>query len=154
TGLFMYDELAGRRNIGRHHRLNREEVLEGAQCLTPDGLKMGFRYFDAQTDDTRLTMAVLRAAAARGALLANYCEAFGFEHEGGRAEAVWAREVLAAAGSAVHPELLLRARHIVNATGVWAEQTELLAGDAPKLSVAPSKGTHLVFAKEAFRLGD
>jgi glycerol-3-phosphate dehydrogenase len=154
TGLFMYDELAGRRNIGRHHRLDRDAVLEGAQCLTPDGLKMGFRYFDAQTDDTRLTMAVLRAAAARGALLANYCEAFGFEHEDGRAAAVWAHEVLPGAGSAAPTALFLRARHIVNATGVWAEQTELLAGDAPKLSVAPSKGTHLVFAKEAFRLGD
>jgi glycerol-3-phosphate dehydrogenase len=49
---------------------------------------------------------------------------------------------------------LLRARHVVNATGVWAEQTERLAGDETKLSIAPSKGTHLVFAKEAFRLGD
>jgi glycerol-3-phosphate dehydrogenase len=48
----------------------------------------------------------------------------------------------------------IRARHIINATGVWAEQTERLAGDSPSLEIAPSKGTHLVFAKETFDLGD
>jgi glycerol-3-phosphate dehydrogenase len=152
TGLFMYDELAGRRNIGRHRRLDREEVLERAACLTPAGLKMGFLYYDAQTDDTRLTLAVLRSAAERGALLANYCEAVRFEHEAGRVAGVWARETLPARGE--HEGLrLLRARHVVNATGVWAEQTERLAGDEAKLSIAPSKGTHLVFAKETFKLG-
>jgi glycerol-3-phosphate dehydrogenase len=88
TGLFMYDELAGRRNVGRHRRLDREEVLERAACLTPDGLKMGFLYYDAQTDDTRLTLAVLRSAVERGALVANYCEAVRFEHEGARVAGV------------------------------------------------------------------
>jgi glycerol-3-phosphate dehydrogenase len=153
TGLFMYDELAGRRNIGRHRRLDRKEVLERAACLTPAGLKMGFLYYDAQTDDTRLTVAVLRSAAERGALLATYCEAVTFVHEEGRVAGVWARETLP--GSGVHEDLwLLRARHVVNATGVWAEQTERLAGEAAKLSIAPSKGTHLVFAKETFKLVD
>ena len=43
---------------------------------------------------------------------------------------------------------------MINATGVWAEQTERLAGDEAELRIAPSKGTHLVFTKEALGLGD
>src|SRR5262245_20516685 len=73
TGLALYDELAGKQNLGRHRRIARDEVLARARCLTPAGLKSGFTYEDAQTDDTRLTLAVLRTAAERGALLANYC---------------------------------------------------------------------------------
>jgi len=71
TGLALYDELAGKQNLGKHRRIDRDEVLARARCLTPAGLKTGFIYHDAQTDDTRLTLAVLRTAAEHGALLAN-----------------------------------------------------------------------------------
>ncbi len=160
TGLFMYDELAGRRNIARHRRLDADEVLDRAPCLTPEGLKMGFLYLDAQTDDARLTMAVLRSAADRGALLANYSEATRFEHHNGRLVGAWVRDTLAATETSAAEsrttcgDALVRARYIVNATGVWAEQTERLAGDAPKLSIVPSKGTHLVFSRETLKVGD
>ncbi|MGH2486279.1 MAG: glycerol-3-phosphate dehydrogenase/oxidase, partial [Ktedonobacterales bacterium] len=152
TGLFMYDELAGRENVGRHRRIEREEVLARARCLTGDGLKTGFVYYDAQTDDARLTLAVARTARAYGALLANYTAATRFARdEGGRIAGVYARDTLHGNGGA---ESLLRARHVVNATGVWAEETERLAGDAPNLSIAPSKGTHLVLPREALDLGE
>jgi glycerol-3-phosphate dehydrogenase len=150
TGLTVYDGLAGEENIAPHHRLTSEQVSKRAPCLKMEGLKTGFVYFDAQTDDTRLTLAVLLSAAERGALLANYSDAVGFIHQGGRLCGV---EV---ASSVPGPpsRLTIRARHVINATGVWAEQTERLAGDSPELQIAPSKGTHLVFAKETFDLGD
>lgn len=152
TGLFMYDELAGKENVGRHRRIDREEVLARARCLTDDGLKTGFVYYDAQTDDARLTLAVLRTAHDYGALLANYVAATRFyRDESGRVAGVFARESLDAADNG---ELLLRAKHVVNATGVWAEETERLAGDTPNLSIAPSKGTHLLLPREALDLGD
>lgn len=147
TGLAIYDALAGRENVGSHRRITRTEVLARAQCLVPDGLKTGFIYYDAQTDDTRLTLAVLRTAAEHGALLANYAEVTGFLHTSGRAAGVGLSDHL----TGQHYEL--RARHLINATGVWAEQIERLAGDAPMLRIAPSKGTHLVFSREALDLG-
>jgi glycerol-3-phosphate dehydrogenase len=150
TGLTVYDGLAGEENIAPHHRLTSEQVVRRAPCLKMEGLKTGFVYFDAQTDDTRLTLAVLLSAAERGALLANYAAAVGFIQEEGRLCGV---EVESGVPSPP-TRLNIRARHIINATGVWAEQTELLAGDSPRLEIAPSKGTHLVFAKETFDLGD
>ena len=152
TGLFMYDELAGKENVGRHRRIDSQEVLERARCLTGDDLKTGFVYYDAQTDDARLTLAVLRTAVDYGALAANYTAATRFyRDESGRLAGVFVRQTL---DSSDDTEFLLPARHIVNATGVWAEQTERLAGDTPNLSIAPSKGTHLVLPREALELGD
>lgn len=150
TGLTFYDGLAGGENIAPHHRLSSAEIARRAPCLKSGGLKTGFAYFDAQTDDTRLTISVLRAAADRGALLANYCAATGFLVEGGVARGVVAESTLETS-----PEkLTIRARYIVNATGVWAEETERLAGESPMLDVVPSKGTHLVFPREIFDLND
>src|SRR5207302_93034 len=133
-----------------------------AAGLTADGLKAGFVYFDAQTDDSRLTLAILRSAAALGAAVANYVAATGFATDGGRVTGAFVCETLlgevGASGAAVNEVMserrLIRAQHVVNATGVWAEETELLAGDGAQLRIAPSKGTHLVFAREALGLGD
>jgi len=178
AGLALYDTLAGRDNVGRHRRLDREEAQRRAACLTPEGLKSGFLYFDAQTDDVRLTLAALRSAVERGALVANYCAATGFAVEDGRITGVYASETVGeevsvpdeSAGAGVDgngqrgPQpaaritkplsMLIRANHVVNATGVWAEQTERLANEPPLLRIAPSKGAHLVFARETLGLGD
>lgn len=152
TGLFMYDELAGKENVGRHRRIDPVEALARAKCLTGDDLKTGFVYYDAQTDDARLTLAVLRTAVDYGALAANYTAASRFFRDAsGRIAGVFVRQTL---DPSEGQELLLKARHVVNATGVWAEETERLAGDAPNLSIAPSKGTHLVLRRETLDLGD
>ena len=70
AGLTLYDLLAGRENVARHRRLSAAETAKRAPGLVSDGLKTGFVYYDAQTDDARLTLAVLRTAAAQGALVA------------------------------------------------------------------------------------
>ncbi len=150
-GLTLYDRLAGSLKIAPHRRLSRSQTEQRARSLTPKGLRTGFVYYDAQTDDARLTLAVLRSAAERGALLANYAEATAFARENGSIVGAYIRETLP--GAASEPRLI-RARHVINATGVWAEQTERLAGDEAELRIAPSKGTHLVFTKETLGLGD
>jgi glycerol-3-phosphate dehydrogenase len=144
AGLWVYDVLAGKENIGEHRRLSREQTIERAPSLIPDGVKTGYIYYDGQTDDTRLTITVLRTAMARGALAANYAEATRFAEEDGRITGVWVRDTLPDSPTAGE-EWLIRARHVVNATGVWAERTERMAGESPELRIAPSKGVHLVF---------
>lgn len=149
AGLLLYDLLAGKENVGEHRRLPLADLRERAASLTPDGLKTGFIYYDAQTDDARLTLAVLRAATDRGALLANYAEATGFvRDEAGRVAGVTLRDRIAGDSATI------RARHVVNAAGVWAEEVERLAGEAQELEIAPSKGAHLVFARETLGLAD
>src|SRR2546428_13373835 len=68
----LFRSLAGRRNVGRHRHLSREAVLRLAPALITGGLKEGFMYYDAQTNDARLTMALIQTAADYGATITNY----------------------------------------------------------------------------------
>jgi glycerol-3-phosphate dehydrogenase len=145
-GLWLYDLLAGKRNVNRHRHLNRADVLRMAPTLVQTGLKEGFIYYDAQTHDARLTMALIRTAAQHGAVVANHAEVISF---------VMDKEKIA--GAVIHDnlsnhEFTVQARHVVNATGVFAEKVESLTGKEPEVNVEPSKGVHLVLAREQIKL--
>ncbi len=149
-GLWFYDLMAGigRRGVKRHRRLSRTKVMELAPALVTEKLKEGFLYYDAQTNDARLTLTLMRTAAQFGATIANYAVVTSFVTEGGKV-----------AGAHVHDrlgnqEIIVHARHIVNATGVFSEQLEELTGHEPQVQVEPSKGVHLVFSREDVMLGN
>jgi len=111
-------------------------------------LKEGFIYYDAQTNDARLTLALIRTAAQFGATIANYAEVTAFVTENGKVSGAHVHDQLG------NQDMTVRARHIVNATGVFSEQIEELAGYEPQVQVKPSKGIHLVFSCEDVKLGD
>jgi glycerol-3-phosphate dehydrogenase len=147
AGLWLYDLLAGRRSIQRHRHLSRARVLQMAPGLVEEGLKEGFIYYDAQTNDARLTMALIRTAAQYGAVITNYAEATSFLHEAGKvAGAVICDRVS-------NQEVTVHARHIVNATGIFSEEVEELTGEEPQAQVEPSKGVHLVLSREDVKIG-
>ena len=151
VGLWFYDlmagAVAGRRGVKRHRRLSRKKVTELAPALVTERLKEGFIYYDAQTNDARLTMAVMRTAAQYGAAITNYAEVTSFVTEKGKVVGAHVRDRLG------NQEITVRARHIVNATGIFSEQVELLTGQEPMAEVVPSKGVHLVFSREDVKLG-
>nr|BBH93553.1 glycerol-3-phosphate dehydrogenase [Thermogemmatispora argillosa] len=147
-GLTLYDLMAGRYGIARHRRLSRQEVLRYAPDLVSASLKGGFLYYDAQTNDARLTMTLIRTAARYGAVIANYCEAVGLLLEKGRVCGARLRDTLDGT------ELTVQARHVVNAAGVFAERVEALCGLKPRVSIEPSKGVHLVFSREDLHVGE
>jgi glycerol-3-phosphate dehydrogenase len=148
-GLWLYDILAGRRNIHRHRHLKRDAVLEMAPALVREGLKEGFVYYDGQTNDARLTMALIRTAAHYGATIANYAEVTSFlTAEDGKVHGACVCDKLG------NQEITIQARHIVNATGVYTEQVEALTGEESQIQVEPSKGVHLVLSREDLKLGD
>jgi glycerol-3-phosphate dehydrogenase len=147
-GLSLYDIMAGRRNIRWHRHISRNRVMELAPALVTDGLKEGFIYYDAQTNDARLTLALIRTAAQYGATITNYTEAVSFLEEKGRVTGVTVRDRFS------NQEVVVRARHVVNATGIYAEQVEELTGTEPQIQVEPSKGVHLVLSREDLKLGD
>lgn len=148
AGLVMYDTLAGGHGFPRHKRISIEEALTLAPHLRGEGLKEAFIYYDGQTNDTRLVIAVLRTATRFGAAIANYTEVTGFEKRDGKLVAAHVRDVLN------DREITIRARHIVNAAGVFAERVSALTGDESKAHIAPSKGVHLVVAREKVGVAD
>ena len=147
-GLFLYDLMSGGRSVKWHRHLSREAVLKLAPALVQTGLKDGFTYYDAQTNDARLTLALICTAARYGATVTNYSEVVSFIKEGDKVQ-----------GAVVHDrindqDITLHARHIVNATGIFAEQIEELTGTEPQVHVEPSKGVHLVLSREDVKMGD
>jgi glycerol-3-phosphate dehydrogenase len=146
AGLAAYDLLAGTRGLQRHHRLS----PLGARGLVPHlrsaGLRGAFLYYDARTDDVRLVLAVLAAAVARGAAIANHLEVVGFERQNGRLAAAAVRDRLG------EHQLLVRAARVVNATGAWSGRVAALAGSSAR-PLRLSKGVHLVVDRASLPLG-
>jgi len=143
SGLWLYDLLAGRRALGLHHRVSRAEEAREAPLKAPWD-RGGFSYYDSQTDDTRLALAVILTAIERGAVAATYTQVTDLIKEDGRVAGVRARDTRAAdgAGGASFP---VRARAVVNATGVWMGHIQRMdAAGGIKARVVPSKGSHIV----------
>ena len=137
-GLCLYDALAGACNIRRSSRLSSHGVVQQAPILRSQGLSGGAKYFDAQMDDARLCLAVIKTAAREGACVANYVEAVAFEKTAGIISGV--RAINRVRGS----ELRIDARQVVNATGPWVDAVCRLAGDDSGPHLRPTKGAHIL----------
>lgn len=144
AGLWLYDLLAGWPRGRTRRHLSAAEALALAPSLNREGLRGAWLYYDARTDDTRLTIAVLRSALQAGAAAANYVEATGFVRDGERIAGATVCDRISGG------EFTIAARSVVNATGPWTDWTLALAGDAspgatPKTrNLAPSKGAHVL----------
>jgi glycerol-3-phosphate dehydrogenase len=160
TALWMYD-LAGGWRIGkRHGRMTAEELSSHFPTLRTDRLVAGFVYYDARTDDARLTLAVMRTAVLEhGAVAANYSPVVGFLHDargqvaGVRVAPVeeprtggWLEPSPRSSGAAGSFEV--RARVVVNATGVWADEVRRLDDPTFRNSLRPAKGIHLTVPRD------
>ncbi|MHB8509013.1 MAG: glycerol-3-phosphate dehydrogenase/oxidase [Candidatus Dormibacteria bacterium] len=139
AGLVTYDALSIGSGFPHHHRVAPAEAHRLAPALLRSDVRGAWAYWDAQTDDAALTVAVLRRAHRNGALVANYVGVTGVEHAGGR----WrVRAVEQQSGAS----LVVSARRVVNAAGVWAEAVEGLSGRPPRARLSPSKGVHISIA--------
>ena len=118
-----------------------------APCLKEDGLADAFVYYDAQTDDTRLTSTIVRTAVRMGARAANYAEVTGFRQSGGRITSAQVRDVLG------DQALDIPVGTVVNAGGVFAGRIESLAGDDSQVRIEPAKGIHLTVPRSALKIG-
>ncbi len=142
-GLTGYDIMAGRQGMGRHRTLSREQLIEDEPALRSDNLRSGFRYFDAHTNDARLTLNLALSATAHGAAVANYVEAASLEMTGGRTSGVNCRDVVGG------DELTVRARTVIAAAGPWTDEWRGKSGGDAVLR--PTKGIHVVLPRERLR---
>lgn len=146
AGLLAYDLMSGRLGIKRHRRISKGAAARLFPCLNTDKLEDAFIYYDAQTDDSRLTATVIRTAAQHGALVANHAEVTGFQQEGGRIKAALVTDVVSGKSFSI------RAGTVVNAGGAFAGRIEALAGPST-ISIKPAKGVHVTVDRQALKLG-
>src|SRR5262249_34408340 len=142
VGLTLYDLLAGRQNLGRHFWLEGAQAVAFASGIKARGLRGCFIYYHALTDDSRLVIEVIKEASARGALVANYASAESVLKTNGRVSGLAVRD------ETRNLEIEIRARTIVNATGVWSDQIARMIQPSAQPSVRPSKGIHIVVPHE------
>ena len=146
VGLKMYDALAGKAGLGATEFLNAKQtlaLLPNSKLDGPGGqLKGGVKYWDGQFDDARLALALALTAASKGALLINYCSATGLIHADGKVLGLHVKDI--ETGKAYD----IKAKAVINATGVWVDQFRIADGQAlgriVKAMVAPSQGVHVV----------
>jgi glycerol-3-phosphate dehydrogenase len=147
AALWAYDVTGGARIGKLHRRLSKAETIAHMPDLDTASLAAGFLYYDARVDDARLTLAVVKTAAARGAVVANYVEATGLVHQdiGGRVGESPAGRVTGAVITDRLAGRVLQARAgvVVNAAGVWADELRALDEGHNPGSIRPAKGVHI-----------
>jgi glycerol-3-phosphate dehydrogenase len=155
VGLTTYDVFAfaalGIRSgdLRRHERISAEEAVALAPALSDSDLAYAYRYGDCATDDARLVLSVVLAARRFGALAVPYAEATALlKDDDGRVTGAVVTDRL---GSGT---VEVRARHVVNATGVWVDRLQGLEEPGRPAVVQPSKGVHVVVPRERLPLLD
>jgi glycerol-3-phosphate dehydrogenase len=147
AGLLLYDALALWRNVARHRRLTAAGVLKREPALESHGLTGGAEYYDAATDDSRLTLANALAASQGGATVLNHTAVTAITRDSaGKASGTRVEDQLT--GDAVS----VSAAVIVNATGPWSDAVRRLADPGAPPAVSGTKGVHL--AVPATRVGN
>jgi len=144
AGLWVYDLLALFRNVRLHRVLSKRAVLRAEPSLRSRNLKGGARYYDAQCDDMRLTLANVRSAHEHGALVANYAAVDRLALADGRVRGAHVVDRL------TQQALTVRALVVVNATGPWSDQVRGSDGLPPLLR--RTKGAHVAVPRS--RLGN
>jgi glycerol-3-phosphate dehydrogenase len=149
SGVALYDTLSllsGRsRGVPHHRHLTRSGAMRVMPSLRKDSLVGALQYYDGQVDDARHTVFIARTAAAYGAHVANRARVTGLLREGERV-----------VGAVVHDQesgetIRIRTQQVVNATGVWTDDTQSLAGERGQFHVRASKGIHLVVPRDRIR---
>lgn len=150
AGLLLYDALALFRNVQRHQSLSKSGVSAAEPALTREGLTGGARYWDASTDDSRITLANAIAAREAGAVVVNHVGIVGGVREGmsreGRLSGALAENRLNRQGFSI------TARVVINATGPWSDATAALTGAPVESNLLGSAGTHIAVPRQ--RLGN
>jgi glycerol-3-phosphate dehydrogenase len=146
AGIALYDTMAytsgTARGLRRHRHMTRKHALREAPCLRPDALTGAVQYWDAQVDDARHTMTVVRTAASFGAMAANRAQVTGLLRQGERVTGAKVTDL------ETGQTFDVRAKQVINATGVWTDDTQALADTRGQFHVRASKGIHLVVPKD------
>jgi glycerol-3-phosphate dehydrogenase len=134
--LWMYD-LTGGLRIGKvHRRISKVAAVEHMPTLRAPNVAAAYIYYDAQTDDARLTLTIARTAASRGAVVANHVGVTGLRKDG-------SGRIIGATVDADGESFDIDARCVVNATGVWSDHIRAFDEGTQQSTIRPAKGIHI-----------
>jgi glycerol-3-phosphate dehydrogenase len=146
AGMILYDTMGlghgWSRGLPRHRHLTKRGARRACSSLRSDALIGGVQYWDAQVDDARHTLTVVRTAGAMGARIASRTQVIGLLREGERVTGARVRDL------ETGRDFDVAARAVVNATGVWTDGTQALAAAPVQVHVRASKGVHLVVPRD------
>ena len=150
AGMMLYDGLsyAGGSNPGvpHHKHLSKRQIEMAAPSIKKDALVGGMYYYDGRVDDAKYVVNLVRTASHFGALVASRTKVEAFLREGDRIVGVVARDL------ETGKTLEIRARQVINSTGVWTGETQEMVGEsAGRLKVRASKGVHILVDKNKFK---
>jgi len=137
-GMWLYDALALFRNIERHQIWSGERALREEPIIGPEGLTGATHYYDAATDDARLTLTIAQDAHLAGAVLTNYAQVVGLLRHGDRVVGAQVRDRLTG------QEFEVKARVVANATGPWTDYLLEMADPDARRRLRPTKGVHII----------
>jgi glycerol-3-phosphate dehydrogenase len=143
SAMWMYDLTGGLRIGKRHRRLGRDAARAHMPTLG-DRLAWAYLYYDAQADDARLTLTVARTAALDfGATVVNHAAVTAIVKDRSGRVAGAMVDTGAGAGGGTGRQIEVRARIVINATGVWADDVRALDEGTHPRSIRPAKGIHI-----------
>jgi glycerol-3-phosphate dehydrogenase len=149
AGMLLYDlfSYTGGRPPGvPHHRhLTKRQMLRAMPSLDSNAFVGGLAYYDAQVDDARYVANLARTSSFYGAHVASRVRVEGFIKVGQRVVGVHAHDL------ETGEKFDIRARQVVNATGVWTDDTQAMVGERGQFKVRASKGVHLVVPRDRFQ---
>ncbi len=146
-GMKVYDFLSGKLNLAPSKPISRAQALEFVPTLRQDGLRGGVLYFDAQFDDSRLAVTLMRTLLDLGGVAVNYAPVTGLLKLENRVAGVRVTD------SETGETFELHARVVINATGVFVDAVRRMDEPNAKKMLSPSQGAHLIVDRD-FLAGD
>lgn len=145
SALWMYDLTGGWRVGKLHRRLRAKTALAHMPTMNAEKLSSAYLYYDAEADDARLTLTIIRSAIERGAAVANYCGVTALKKND-------AGKVVGASVTTYEGESFdVNARVVVNATGVWGDSMRRMDIGGDSTTIRPAKGIHITVPWELVR---
>jgi glycerol-3-phosphate dehydrogenase len=140
-GMKIYDRLAGKLGLSPSRVLSREETLKQIPTLEPSGLQRGVSYYDGQFDDSRLAVNLAQTIFDLGGVAINYMPVVSLIKEDDLIVGAVIRD------SETGSERQVRARAVINATGVFSDGVRKMDEPEAKTIIAASQGSHIVLPK-------
>lgn len=139
AGMLLYDLLAGRKSMPRHHALSPHQFFKRVPAAEEKGFNGAFCYFDCQVVyPERLCVENALAARRRGADIRTYTEVTEFLLENHAVKGVRVTDHIT--GESVE----LMASVVVNTAGPWVDSVNTLLPVKTKRRIGGTKGSHLV----------
>ena len=141
-GLTLYDILAGRLSLGRSVHIGKKKAIKNLPLLKQSSLFGGVIYHDGQFDDSRLAINVAQSCVENGGCVVNYVKATGLTKDAsGKISGVEVKDLES------NRNFTVKAKSVVNATGVFVDSIMQMDTPEAKDMVRPSQGVHLVLDK-------